>query len=172
MIKTERLLLREWRDDDLPLIAAINADPLAMRHFVAPFTREQSDASIARYRASQAERGFCMWAVELPGVAPVIGVLGLAHNNFEPPYLAGIEIGWRFGPAYWGKGYATEGAKAALRFGFEQKGLEEILSMTVPANEPSWRVMERIGMTRDPPAISITRACPMATASSATSSTA
>jgi RimJ/RimL family protein N-acetyltransferase len=149
MIKTERLILREWRDEDLPLIAAINGDRLAMRHFVKPMTREESDASIARYRKSQAENGFCMWAVEAPGVAPIVGVLGLARTGFEPPLETGVEIGWRLAPAHWGKGYATEGAKAALSFGFEQIGLTEILSMTTLVNEASWRVMERIGMRRD-----------------------
>lgn len=149
VIKTGRLILREWRDEDLPLIAAINGDPEAMRHFVAPLTREESDAAIARYRVSQEKYGFCMWAVEAPGVAPVIGVLGLARTGFEPPLAIGVEIGWRIAPAHWGKGYATEGAGAALRFGFETIGLDEIVSMTTPVNEPSWRVMERIGMTRD-----------------------
>ena len=148
-IKTARLILREWRDEDLPLIAAINGDPLAMRHFPAPMTREESDAFVERNRARQAQDGFCMWALEAPGFAQLVGVLGLARSNFEPPLETGVEVGWRLAPAYWGKGYATEGARAALNFGFEQKGLEEILSMTVLANEPSWRVMERIGMTRD-----------------------
>src|SRR6185503_9744594 len=126
-----------------------NGDPVAMRHFVAPMTRAESDASIARYRASQADNGFCMWAVEAPGVAPIIGVLGLARTGFEAPLETGVEIGWRLAPAHWGKGYATEGATAALRFGFEQIGVAEILSMTTLVNEPSWRVMERIGMRRD-----------------------
>ena len=149
LIKTPRLVLREWRDEDLPLIAAINGDPTAMRHFVKPMTREESDASIERYRASQATNGFCMWAVEAPGVAPLIGVLGLARTGFEPPLETGVEIGWRLAPAHWGKGYATEGAKAALKFGFEEIGLDEIVSTTTQVNEPSWRVMQRIGMTRD-----------------------
>src|SRR5262245_11217128 len=127
-LKTDRLVLREWRDEDLPLIAAINGDPVAMRHFVKPMTREESDASIERYRKSQAEHGFCMWAVEVPGVAPLIGVLGLIHANFVEPPDTAVEVGWRLAPAYWGKGYATEGAKAALAFGFEQIGLREILS--------------------------------------------
>lgn len=149
MIKTERLILREWRDEDLPLIAAINGDPVAMRHFVAPLTREESDAAIERYRIHQEKYGCCMWAVEAPGVAPLIGVLGLARTGFDLPLATGTEIGWRLASAHWGKGYATEGARAALRFGFEQCDLSEIVSMTTLVNEPSWRVMERIGMTRD-----------------------
>jgi len=148
-IKTERLILRPWRDEDLPLIAAINGDPVAMRHFTAPMTREESDAFVERNRARQAEDGFCMWAVEAPGVASLIGVLGLARTNFDAHFTPAVEIGWRIAPAHWGKGYATEGARAALKFGFEQKGFDEIVSITVFANEPSWRVMERIGMMRD-----------------------
>ncbi len=148
-IKTERLILRPWRDEDLPLIAAINGDPVAMRHFLAPMTREESDAFVERNRARQSEDGFCMWAVEAPGVAPVIGVLGLARTNFEAHFTPCVEVGWRLAPAFWGKGYASEGARAALKFGFEEISLDEIVSLTVLANEPSWRVMERIGMTRD-----------------------
>ena len=70
--------------------------------------------------------------------------------GFDTPFTPAVEIGWRLSPAHWGKGYATEGAKAALRFGFEDLNLDQIVSFTVPANKPSWSVMERIGMVRDP----------------------
>jgi RimJ/RimL family protein N-acetyltransferase len=149
MIKTDRLILRPLRDDDLPLVAAINGDPVAMRHFVKPMTREESDAWVARARAIEAEHGLGVWALEVPGLAPLIGVVGLGRTGLAPPLETGVDIGWRLAPAYWGKGYATEGAKAALKFAFEQKGVTEVTSNTVLANTPSWRVMERIGMTRD-----------------------
>jgi ribosomal-protein-alanine N-acetyltransferase len=148
-LHTDRLILRAWRDEDLPLIAAINGDPLAMRHFVRPMTREESDAFVARHIQRQADDGFCMWAVEAPGVAPIVGVLGLVRLDYEAHFTPNVEVGWRLAPAHWGKGYATEGAKAALKFGFEQKRLPEIVSTTILANKPSWSVMERIGMHRD-----------------------
>jgi RimJ/RimL family protein N-acetyltransferase len=149
MLKTPRLILREWREEDLPLIAAINGDPIAMRHFVKPMTRAESDAFVARHIQRQAEDGFCMWALEAPGVAPIVGVLGLVRLDYEAHFTPNVEIGWRLAPAHWGKGYATEAARAALSFGFEEKQLPEIVSTTILANKPSWSVMERIGMKRD-----------------------
>lgn len=148
-VKTDRLILRPWRPEDLPAIAAINGDPLAMRHMPGTMTREESDAFIERQHERQSNDGFCMWAIEAPGVAPLVGVLGLARTNFEAHFTPCVEVGWRLAPAFWGKGYATEGARAALEFGFEHMSLDEIVSITVLANEPSWRVMQRIGMTRD-----------------------
>lgn len=144
--RTERLLLRPWRDDDLAPYAELNADPEVMRHFPARLTREESDASAARIRASFAERGFGFWVVELPGQAAFIGILGLAVPRFEAHFTPCVEIGWRLAHAYHGHGYATEGARASLAFGFTQIGLDEIVSFTVPANRPSRHVMEKLGM--------------------------
>jgi RimJ/RimL family protein N-acetyltransferase len=149
-IRTERLLLRQWRDDDLAPYAALNADPRVMEHFPALLTREQSDASAARIRAHLAAHGFGLWAVEPVGVAPFIGFTGLARPAFEAPFTPCVEIGWRLAAAYWGRGYATEAAAAALRDGFERLGLAEIVAFTVPANRRSRRVMERLGMRHDP----------------------
>lgn len=145
-LRTERLLLRAWRDDDLAPYAALNADAEVMRHFPARLTREESDASAARIRASFAERGFGFWAVEMPGEAAFIGILGLAVPRFEAHFTPCVEIGWRLMPAYHGRGYATEGARASLAFGFTQLGLDEIVAFTVPANGASRRVMEKLGM--------------------------
>ena len=110
----------------------------------------ESEALIGRFEAHHRLHGFGVWAVEVPGVAPFVGYVGLQRVGFEAPFVPAVEIGWRLAPAYWGKGYATEGAKAALRMGFEDLNLDQIVSFTVPANKPSWSVMERLGMTRDP----------------------
>jgi RimJ/RimL family protein N-acetyltransferase len=147
-LETPRLRLRLWRDEDLAPFAAMNANPTVMRHFLRPLDREQSDAMVARIRGSFASRGFGFWAVEAPGLASFIGMVGLAVPPFEAHFTPCVEIGWRLAPEYWGSGYATEAARAALDFGFFQLALPEIVAFTVPANHRSRSVMERVGMTR------------------------
>jgi RimJ/RimL family protein N-acetyltransferase len=126
-IETPRLLLREWTDADLEPYAAMNADPAVMEHFPALLSRAESDAQAGRIRAQAEERGFGLYAVELPGRAPFIGFVGLMAPTFEAHFTPCVEIGWRLARAHWGLGYASEGARAALRFGFERVGLREIV---------------------------------------------
>ena len=121
-----------------------------MAHYPKPLTRAESDAAVAYYREHFARHGFGLWAVEVPGVAEFIGYVGLAVPRFEAHFTPCVEVGWRLARAYWGRGYATEGARAALDIGFRQYGLDEIVSFTVPANRRSRAVMERLGMTHDP----------------------
>lgn len=149
-LRTERLLLRRWRDADRAPFAALNADPRVMEHFPKVLTREESDACVARIESHFEKNGFGLWAVEVVGVAPFAGFVGLSVPTFETNFTPCVEIGWRLSAEYWGKGIATEGARAALRFGFESLGLDEILSYTVPKNVRSRRVMEKLGMTHDP----------------------
>jgi RimJ/RimL family protein N-acetyltransferase len=149
-IHTTRLILRCWRPDDLPAFAAINADQRVMEFLGEPLTREQSDALAERIVAKIAQQGFGFWAVEIADVAPLIGFVGLDRPTFEAPFTPTVEIGWRLDAAYWGHGYATEAARAVLDFGFDVAGLEEIVAFTTARNERSRRVMERIGMSRDP----------------------
>jgi RimJ/RimL family protein N-acetyltransferase len=149
-IQTPRLLLRPWRDADLEPFAAMNADPIVMEFFPKLLDRGESDAAVSRIREHFATRGFGLWAVEVPGVAEFIGFVGLAVPRFEAHFTPCVEIGWRLARAHWGRGYATEAARAALEFGFEDLALDEIVSFTVPANVRSRAVMERIGMTRSP----------------------
>ena len=149
-IETPRLLLRPWRDDDLPAFAALNADSRVMEFFPALKDRAESDASVARFMAHIARHGFGFWAVEVPGVADFVGFVGLKVVDFEARFAPCVEVGWRLAYDHWGRGYATEAANASLDFGFTRLGLEEIVSFTVPANRRSRAVMERIGMTHDP----------------------
>jgi ribosomal-protein-alanine N-acetyltransferase len=149
-LKTERLLLRRWRDEDFTPFAAMNADPLTMRFMPSVLTEDETRALMERLEEHHRLHGFGVWAVEVPGVAPFIGFTGLQRVSFDAPFLPAVEIGWRLSPAFWGKGYATEAAKAALRMGFEGLNLDQIVSFTVLANKPSWSVMERLGMHRDP----------------------
>jgi RimJ/RimL family protein N-acetyltransferase len=149
-LRTERLLLRQWRDEDLEPFAALNADPETMRFFVAPPARAESDALAERSRRQIETQGWGLWAVEVVGGASFIGFVGLARPSFEAHFTPAVEVGWRLAREHWGHGYATEAGRAALACGFEELGLEEIVSFTSVVNEPSWRVMERLGMTHDP----------------------
>lgn len=144
------LILRRWRDDDLPAFADLNADPRVMQFMPKVLSRGESDFLVERIRARFAERGLGLWAVEAPGVAPFIGFVGLWVPSFEAPFTPCVEIGWRLAFEDWGHGYATEAARAALDDGFTRLGLEEVVSFTTTANVRSRRVMERLGMTRSP----------------------
>lgn len=146
-LTTERLLLREWTAGDLEPFAALNADPAVMEYFPARLDRAASDLLAGRIRGHFERHGFGLWAVEVPGVTRFAGFTGVQVVPFCEEW---VEVGWRLARSSWGHGYATEAARAAVRYGFDQLGLAEIVSMTVPANVRSWRVMERLGMTRDP----------------------
>lgn len=149
-LRTERLLLRRWLPSDLEPYAALNADPEVMEHFPSTSSRAQCEADIETFEARFDRLGYGLWAVELPGDAPCIGFIGLNPATFDAPFTPAVEVGWRIARAYWGSGYATEGALAALQFGFDTVGLDEIVSFTTPGNVRSWHVMGKIGMTRDP----------------------
>jgi RimJ/RimL family protein N-acetyltransferase len=143
-LRTARLLLRQWRDDDVAPAAALSADPAVMEYLVP-----RPDWA-ARKRAHWERHGFGEWVVELPGEASFIGVVGLETVSYEAHFTPAVEIAWRLARAHWGNGYATEAARAALGYGFERLGLDEIVATTVPVNWRSRRVMERLGMTRAP----------------------
>jgi RimJ/RimL family protein N-acetyltransferase len=148
-LRTERLVLRQWREDDLDPFAALNADPEVMRYFPAPLTRQQSDALAERARAGISERGWGWWAVEVEGGEPFVGFVGLSVPRFEAHFTPAVEVGWRLARPAWGRGYATEGARAAVTYGFDELRLDQIVSFTTVANERSRRVMERLEMTHD-----------------------
>ena len=149
-IRTERLFLRRWRLGDRLSFAALNSDPEVLAYFPAVLARAESDALADRIEASFEVRGFGLWAVEVIDGAPFIGFIGLEIPQFEAGFTPCVEVGWRLARQSWGRGYATEGALAALAFGFDTVGLEEIVSFTSASNVRSRAVMERIGMTRDP----------------------
>ena len=144
-----RLLLRTWRDADLPAFAALNADAEVMRHFPAPLDSEQSAQLLARIRGHFDAHGFGFWALERRDSGELIGVTGLAQVGFTAPFVPAVEIGWRLARAHWRQGYASEAARAALAVAFERLGLDQVVSFTVPANRPSQAVMRAIGMQRD-----------------------
>jgi len=149
-LRTERLILRRWRPSDGEPFARMNADPEVMRYMIRPLTREESDAFVDRIERQFEEHGFGLWAVEIANEAPFIGYVGLSIPNFDAHFTPAVEVGWRLDRPYWGRGYATQAARAAIADGFGRVGLREIVSFTGAANARSIAVMERLGMTRDP----------------------
>ncbi len=149
-LRTERLVLRPWRDTDRAPFAALNADPEVMRYFPAPLTRGESDAMVDAITENFATRGWGLWAVEVVDGPAFVGFVGLNVPGFEAVFTPCVEVGWRLAKEHWSQGYASEGARAALRYGFEVVGLDQILSWTATTNAPSQAVMQRIGMTHDP----------------------
>src|SRR6185437_2759402 len=150
IIRTDRLLLRPWNDTDLEPFAQLNADSRVMEYFPSVLSRKESDELAGRICAKLEEQGWGLWAVSIPGVADFIGFIGLAKVTFEAHFTPTVEIGWRLAFDHWGKGYATEGAKAALAYGFKTLNLDEIVSFTAVQNMRSRRVMEKIGMHHVP----------------------
>lgn len=149
-LRTERLLLREWVDADREPFAALNADPEVMRFMSRMLDRTESDAFVDRILGHWEADGHGLWAVERLDDGSFIGFVGLTPPSFEARFTPAVEIGWRLARPAWGHGFATEAARAALRFGFEELRLDQIVSFTTPANVRSRAVMERLGMTRDP----------------------
>lgn len=149
-LRTSRLRLRPFRRSDRAPFAALNADPRVMEYFPSLLTQAESDALAQRIEDHFAQHGFGLWAAELPGRADFIGFIGLTRPSFDAHFTPCVEVGWRIAAAHWGQGLAPEGAAAALRFGWERLGLDEIVSMTATANVRSRRVMEKLGMTHDP----------------------
>jgi len=148
-LRTERLLLRAWRDSDREPFAALNADPVVMEFFPAPLTRVESDAFVDRIVTAFEEQGWGLWAVEVSDQAEFIGFIGLAIPRFDAPFTPCVEVGWRLAQSAWGHGYAPEGAIEALRFAFEELALDEVVSFTSVQNAKSRRVMEKIGLVHD-----------------------
>jgi RimJ/RimL family protein N-acetyltransferase len=149
VLTTVRLRLRRWHADDLQPFAALNADPRVREFFPSLQTYEESAASMEHIADHFRKHGFGLWAVEVIGGAPFIGFIGLAVPSFDAPFMPCVELGYRLAFDHWGRGYATEGSRAALEFGFTVANLREIVAMTAAANVRSRRVMEHLGMRRD-----------------------
>jgi len=149
-LRTERLLLRRWRAADLEPFAALNADPVVMEHFPAPLSSVQSAELVARIERGFEQRGYGLWAVEVRPQGAFAGFVGLTDVDIEVPFAPAVELGWRLAQPFWGQGIATEAASAAIAFGFQQAGLPRLVAYTAACNLRSRRVMERLGMRRDP----------------------
>jgi RimJ/RimL family protein N-acetyltransferase len=146
ILETSRLILRRWREADSEPFHRINSDPRVMEFFPACLTRAESDALIARAEAHFEKQGFGPFAVETRDGGNLAGFVGLSIPRFEAHFTPSVEIGWRLAAEYWNQGLATEAATRVLRLAFDELGLHELVSFTVPANLRSRRVMEKLGM--------------------------
>ncbi|MFV3128194.1 GNAT family N-acetyltransferase [Niveispirillum sp. KHB5.9] len=150
MIESARLILRPWLDSDLDALAAINADPAVHQWLGGPISREMTQASIERQCGYQEAHGHCFWAATLRDGGTLVGMIGIQPVRFEERFTPAVDIGWRLGSEWQGRGLASEGAKAALDHGLNVLRLPNIVSFTAVGNRASRAVMERIGMVHDP----------------------
>jgi 3-dehydroquinate dehydratase/shikimate dehydrogenase len=150
IIQTKRLILRPWKQEDSASFAQMNADPRVMEYFPSTLSHQESDALATRIQSKIDERGWGLWAVEVPDICDFIGFIGLNDVTFEAHFTPAVEIGWRLAFDHWGKGYATEGALAAAAYAFDVLKLKEIVSFTAVQNMRSRHVMEKIGMQHNP----------------------
>jgi RimJ/RimL family protein N-acetyltransferase len=144
------MILRQWSDADREPFADMNADPEVMAHYPRPLSRRESDQVLDRLAAHIDELGFGLWAAERQCDSQLLGFVGLQRVPFDAHYTPAVELGWRLRREAWGRGYATEAARACAEFAFEELGVPELFAMARPSNEPSRRVMSRLGMTHDP----------------------
>jgi ribosomal-protein-alanine N-acetyltransferase len=148
-LETDRLHLRPVEESDLTAMIRLNSDPRVMEFFPSVLDEKGARELIQKIREKVERYGFAFWALELKPSGQVIGIAGLSVPGFQAHFTPCVEVGWRLEPAFWGQGLAQEAARAALRFGWEDLDLQEIVAITTVKNVRSRRVMERIGMTRD-----------------------
>ncbi len=147
VVETERLRLRPWKGEDLdPLVALFALPEVSWYPFGRGLTGDETRRFLDRHIGHWETHGFGSWAVELHGHEELIGYVGLATVNWLPEVMPAVEVGWRLHPAHWGRGLATEGGRAGLRYGFDDVGLDRIISIFVPDNVASGRVMSKLGM--------------------------
>jgi 3-dehydroquinate dehydratase / shikimate dehydrogenase len=149
-ITTDRLILRQWRQSDWEPFAQLNADPRVREFFLGVLSREESDGEVVELSRHIDSSGWGFWAVSLRQTDEFIGCIGLDEVYFKSPFSPAIDIGWRLGFKHWNNGYATEGAKAALQYGFDVLNLQTIVAYTAVQNTCSRHVMSKIGMSHDP----------------------
>jgi len=150
VLKTDRLILRDWRTADRQPFAQMNADPRVMEFMPTTLSRAESDLLADKIEKHIHTHGFGLFAAELRGDQSFVGFIGLATPSFEASFAPCVEVGWRLSAMHWGGGLATEGAREVIQYAFGVLGLESLVSFTVPTNVRSRRVMEKLGMTRDP----------------------
>lgn len=145
-LKTKRLLLRQWKEEDLLPFSKMNSDKKVMEYFPSILTIEESNALAIKFQNELQEKKYGLWAVEIPNIASFIGFIGLHYQDFESFFTPCIEIAWRLSSEYWGQGYATEGAEVVVDYAFNILKLNEIVSFTAVNNIRSRRLMEKLGM--------------------------
>ncbi len=146
-IETERLILRSWKQDDLPLFVAMNKDKRVMRYFPATLNDSDTEAFYNRIQNEFNQNGWGLYAVEIKSTGEFIGYVGLHEIGFEAHFTPGVEIGWRLMAEHHNQGYATEAAKSVIRLA-KRYGIKRLYSFTAKINAPSERVMQKIGMVK------------------------
>ena len=147
-IETPRLILRDWKEEDISAFARMNADPHVMEFFLNPLTPEESLAFYHRIQNEFQTCGFGLYAVERKEDHAFIGYTGFHQITFDVDFAPGVEIGWRLAHEYWGDGYAPEAALACLEYARKYLDIQTIFSFTSLPNLRSERVMQKIGMER------------------------
>jgi len=142
-LETERLVMRPWRESDVDPYLELTSDPEAMRYlgFGETMDREGTWRNIALILGHWALRGYGFWAVEEKASGAFLGRVGL----WQPEGWPGLEVGWALLRRCWGKGYASEAARASLDYAFTKLGETHVISLIYPENQRSIRVAERIG---------------------------
>lgn len=145
-LETERLIFREWQDEDRPAFARMNADPLVMQYLPRSLDEKSSNKLVDRFQEHFAEKGFGLYAVEAKDSGEFAGFIGLQTVGFKEHFTPAVEIAWRLDYGVWGRGFASEGAQAVLDHGLKKLKLKKIVAFTVPENARSLHLMEKIGM--------------------------
>ena len=148
-IETDRLLIRQWRDEDLDPFFYLNSNPEVMRYFPKLLSRKESDSFAHKVSAQIDKNGYSFWAIEWKGRSEFVGTMGINDVNFKAHFTPAIEIGWRLDNKFWRKGLGFEGAKAILDYAFNSLMIKEVVSFTSSINKSSIGLMEKIGMKRD-----------------------
>lgn len=146
--KTERLILRTWTPEDIAPFTAMCADPEVMKYFPATLTKEETKKLIARFQERYEQDGYTYYAVAVKETGAFIGFCGMLMQTYASPFTPNVDIGWRLEKAAWGKGYATEAAKACLALAKEKLGIKTIISVASQTNTSSINVMQKIGMKK------------------------
>ena len=143
-LHTERVRLRPFRSDDIDALAPIFADPVMMEWYPQPFPRQESELWILRNQRRYRQDGFGLWAMDLLATGELIGDCGLTIQRVDG--VDEVEVGWHVKRELWGQGYATEAAREVVRYAFEEKKVQSLISLIRPENVGSWRVAEKLGM--------------------------
>jgi RimJ/RimL family protein N-acetyltransferase len=149
IIKTERLGLRSWNDNDITEMTALNKDEIVMEFFPSTQDKAKTQDFIKRMQIHQTEHGYCYFAADRLDTGEFIGFIGLSRQNYLTDRPAFTDIGWRLKQVAWGKGFATEGAKACLQFAFEEMNLDKVFSVCSLINIKSEKIMQKIGMQKE-----------------------
>lgn len=146
--ETERLIFRDWKEQDLKEFRIMNNDLMVMKYFPKTLTYQETDLFYGRIQDEFSDSGYGLYAVETKYNNEFIGFIGFHRATFNAAFTPCVEIGWRLKYEAWGNGYATEGAKVCLKYGFDTLGFDTVYSFTAKVNLQSQNVMNKIGMKK------------------------